>query len=331
MSSRHSHPSMANSYNYTGLSDDLYEHYSQAPQYLLPAQDPQTSTATYATHEMNRQWMPIANNRSSGLSFEHDASYKYGTSNFPYINSSVPAMGPHDSLFPEMGSLSKGLPQHRDRTLPNPQRPSMEPSNSYQKSGEFASYGPSSGLRHKSSVAWSPQTLTHEGSQGSISSTSLSAFSGSVSGPVGSVSTSPPTECSKQTTTSFGYVPLASSPLQQAISLSDAPEPEQTKQTTHKYRNLAQMNTSNGHTILPHRGVSSASLYGYTMGTGAKNGSATSSSSSDHTLITGQPYERIRQPPVKYNPSEPLPNDPPPPAIAPAPKAAVAASRSRQR
>ncbi len=336
--SRHSHPSMANGYNYGSLSDEMFEHYAQTPSYMLPAQDPQAPTAAYSTHEMPRQWTPITSNRSSALSFEHDASYRYGASNFPYINSSsTPAIGPHDSLFPEMRSLSKGLPRHQDRTLPNPKRTSTSleaGSNSYQSSGEFSSYGTSSGLSQKSSVAWSPQTQTNGGSQGSVSSTSLSAFngsvSGSVSGPVGSVSSSPPTECSHQNPHPFGYVPLSSSPLHQAVSVSRPSEIETVNTTTGNYRSLAQMPYSLGQTSLAYRGSSTASLYGYTTRS-HKHNATTDNSSSDHTLVNGKPYNRIRQPPVKHNPLEPLPLDKPPP-VPVAPKTATAtATQTRLR
>ncbi|KAI4260789.1 MAG: hypothetical protein L6R42_003891 [Xanthoria sp. 1 TBL-2021] len=347
VNSRQSHPSMATGFNDGSLNDEIFEHYAQAPNYMLPAQD-KTSTTAYSTHDLSRQWTPITHNRPSTLSFEHDASYKYAASNFPYINSSsTPAMGPNDSLFPDMTSLSGGLPQHRDRTLPNPKRTSMSleaGSNSYQNSGEFSSYGPPPGLSHKSSVAWSPQTQTRGGSQGSVSSTSLSAFSGSVngsvngsvSGPVGgSVSCSPPAECSSQTTTAFGYVPLSSSPLQQAVSMSRPSELETVNTTTgNKYRSLAQMPPmpySLGQTSLAYRGPPAANHYGYSM-TSHKPNPMTETSSSDHTLINGEPYHRLRQPPVKHNPLEPLPLDKPPPvSITPKAATATTAQQSRHR
>ncbi|KAL8681337.1 MAG: hypothetical protein Q9186_002546 [Xanthomendoza sp. 1 TL-2023] len=337
MSSRHSHPSIANAYNFGSLNEDMFEHYTQTPNYMLPAQDPQVSTTAYAGQEMPRQWTPITSNRLSSLSFEHDSSYKFGSSNFPYINSSsTPAIGPHDSLF-EMNSLSKGLPQHRDRTLPNPTKrasTSLEAgSNSYQKPGEFASYGPSPGLGHRSSVAWSPQTVAHEGSQGSVSSTSLSAFTGSVSGPVGSVSASPPADLHAQPISTFSYVPLSSSPLHQAVSVSRPSdmEPSLNQPAEKKHRPIAQMPFPAGQISLPHRASTGASMYGYTMGSGPnKMQSATESSSSDHTLITGQPYQRIHQPPVNHNGQDPLPLDDQPRPIAPAPRKAITNGQSRQ-
>ncbi|KAL8808440.1 MAG: hypothetical protein Q9200_004255 [Gallowayella weberi] len=337
MTSRHSHPSITNGYNYGSMNEDIFEQYSQTPNYMLPAQDPQVSMTAYASHEMSRQWTPIANNRPSSLSFEHDSQYnKYGASNFPYINSSsTNAIGPHDSLFSEVNSLSKGLPRHRDRTLPNPTKrvsTSLEAgSNAYQKSGEFASYGPSPGLSHRSSVAWSPLTVAQDGSQGSVSSTSLSAFSGSVSGPVGSVSASPPADLHAQPSGTFGYMSLSSSPLHQALSVSRPPETEPLNQLTEKrHRPIAQMPLPAGQINLPHRASTTASLYGYTMGSGTKAQTTTETSSSDHTLITGQPYQRLHQPPVSHNGHDPLPLDDQPRPIAPAPKKAVTNGPSRQ-
>ncbi|KAL8847680.1 MAG: hypothetical protein Q9221_007282 [Calogaya cf. arnoldii] len=344
MNSRHSNSSMATGYNDGTLDDEIFEHY--APNYILPPQD-QSSTTAYSTHDLPRQWTPITNNRPSTLSFEHDASYRYTPSNFPYINSSsTPAVGPNDSLFPEMNSLSRGLPQHRDRTLPNPTRTSMSleaGSNSYQNSGEFNSYGPPPGLSHKSSVAWSPQT--RGGSQGSVSSTSLSAFSGSVngsvngsvSGPVGgSVSSSPPAECSNQTTTTttFGYAPLSHSPLHQADSISRPSEIEHVNSTTgNKYRSLAQMPPmpySLSQTSLAYRGPPATWNYGYSMPS-QKSNTMTETSSSDHTLVNGEQYHRIRQPPVKHNPLEPLPLDKAPVSITPKAATAITAHQSRHR
>ncbi|KAI4091360.1 MAG: hypothetical protein LQ339_008157 [Xanthoria mediterranea] len=345
VNSRQSHPSMAASYNDGSLSDEIFEHYTQAPTYMLPAQD-QTSTTAYSTHDLSRQWTPITNNRPSTLSFEHDASYKYAASNFPYINSSsTPAIGPNDSLFPEMSSLSRGLPQHRDRTLPNPKRTSMSleaGSNSYPNSGEFSSYGPPPGLSHKSSVAWSPQTQTNGGSQGSVSSTSLSAFSGSVngsvigsvSGPVGgSVPSSPPAECSNQTTTAFGYAPVSSSSLHEAVSISRPSELETMNTTTsNRYRSLAQMPPMPCPPIqnsIAYRGPPAAKHYGYSMPSHNPN-AMTETSPSGHKLITGDIYHRLRQAPVKHNPLEPLPLDKPPPvSITPKPATATTAQQSR--
>ncbi|KAL8800365.1 MAG: hypothetical protein Q9182_005220 [Xanthomendoza sp. 2 TL-2023] len=338
MTSRHSHPSITNGYSYGSLNEDMFD-YNQTPNYMLPAQDPQVSTTAYASHEMSRQWTPIANNRPPSLSFEHDSPYKYGASNFPYINSSsTSAIGPHDSLFSEVNSLSKGLPQHRDRTLPNPTKrasTSLEAgSNAYQKSGEFASYGPSPGLSHRSSVAWSPQTVAQDGSQGSVSSTSLSAFSGSVSGPVGSVSASPPADLHAQPTSSYGYMSLSSSPLHhQAVSVSRASETDPVNQSAEKrHRLLAQMppTASAGQISLPHRAITNGDMYYRTKAWEAMNRPTTETSSSDHTLITGQPYQRLHQPPVNHNGQDPLPLDDQPRPIAPAPKKAVTNGPSRQ-
>ncbi|KAI4271387.1 MAG: hypothetical protein LQ337_006045 [Flavoplaca oasis] len=337
---------MTTGYNDGSLNDEIFEHYAQTPNYMLPAAQDHTSGSGYSNNEMPRQWTPITSNRPSTLSFEHDASYRYAASNFPYINSSsTSAMGPNDSLFPDMNSLSRGLPQHRDRTLPNPERTSMSleaGSNSYQKSGEFSSYGPPPGINHKSSVAWSPLTQTRGGSQGSISSTSLSALSGSVngsvngsvSGPVsGNVSSSPPAECNTQTTTAFGYVPLSNSPIPQAISVSRPSELEGVKTTTgNRYRNLAQMPPlpySVGQTSLAYRGPPTASNYGYSMASHKPN-AMMETSSSDHTLINGEPYRRLHQPRVQHNPLEPLPLDKPPP-VSITPKAATATTAHQAR
>lgn len=298
LTSRHSHPTVSHAYNYSGLDDNVFDHYTQAPHYLNPAQDPQPSmSSTYGAQDMSRQWTPIASSRHS-VSGLDDPSFKYGTSGFPYLNSSaVASVGP-DGF--GMNSLGRALPRHGDRILPNPRRTSVETSNSYQKSGESASYGFPPGLGHKSSAAWSPQTLTQGTSQGSVSSTSLSALSG----PLSSVSSSPPTEAS-QNTTAFGYVSLSSSPLNHSLSVSHAQEHEPMSHVAENRSSFGEIPYPKSRTILPMR--SSSSLYNWDTGNGTKTGPPTDSLGSEHTLVNGKSYTRIRQQPVKHNPGDPLP------------------------
>lgn len=303
LSSRHSHPSVAHSYNLANLTDDGFDHYTQAPHYLLPAQD--TSLSTYGAQDTSRHWTPIASNRQpGGVGYESDPSYKYGASGFPYLNSSAVASIP-ESFGMNSLSLSRDLPRHGDRILPTPRKTSYETSsNSYQKPGESASYG------LKSSMAWNPQTLTYGASQGSVSSTSLSAFSGSLS----SVSSSPPTESSQGATT-FGYVPLSSSPLHRPLSAAG------------DRSSLVEMSLPRGRAILPVR--SSSNLYSYSTGTGASSDLITDPSSSEPTLINGGRYTRIQEKPVNHNPGDTLPIDKRPPMVPTQNKTAVT-THSRQ-
>lgn len=316
LTSRHSQPSVAHTYNYTNLEDNAFDHYTQAPHYLPPAQDLQPSmSSTYGTQDISRQWTPIASSRhpASGLD---DPSFKYGSSGFPYLNSSaVASVGP-DGF--GMNSLGRALPRHGDRVLPNPRRTSVETSNSYQKSGESASYGFPPGLGRKSSAAWSPQTLTNGASQGSVSSTSLSA----VSGPLSSVSSSPPTEPS-QNTTAFGYVPLSSSPLSHSLSVSHAPELESLHHTADNRSTFGEVPYPKTRPILPLR--SPSSLYSWD-----KTSSTTDSLGSDHTLVSGKQYRRIQQQPIKHNPGDPLPVERAP-SLATTQQSTPVTTQSRQR
>ncbi|KAI4142610.1 MAG: hypothetical protein L6R39_004872 [Caloplaca ligustica] len=320
LASRHSHPSVAH-YSYSNMNDHSYDQYTQAPQYLLPAQDPQSSmSSAYGAQDMSRQWTPMASNRHS-MSGLDDPSFKYGTSGFPYLNSSaVASVGP-DGF--GMNSLNRALPRG-DRILPNPRRSSVETSsNSHQKSGESASYGLPPGLGHRSSVAWSPQTLTNAASRGSTSSTSLSALSGSLS----NVSSSPPVE-SNQGTTTFGYVPLSSSPLHQSITVPHAPTHDTMNKTAEKGSSLRDMAYPKTRTILPMR--SSSSLYSWDTGAASKTGSTADPQDSDHTLVNGKQYTRIRQQPIKHNPGDPLPVEKAPSMVS-THNVATVTTQSRQR
>lgn len=292
LTSRHSHPSAAPSYNLTHL-DGTFDNYTQAPQYLLPAQDPSMS---YGTQDTSRHWTPIAGNRqSNSVGYESESSFKYGPSGFPYLNSSAISSIPENYGMNSL-SLSRELPRHGDRILPTPRKMSYEPSsNSYQKSGESASYG------LKSSIAWPPQTLTHGTSQGSVSSTSLSTFSGSLS----SVSSSPPIE-SGQGATTFGYVPVSSSPLHRPLSAA-----------TEDQNTIPEIRLPKTRTILPQH--SSYSLYNYSMGSGPRLDMGTEPGPSEATLVNGGRYVHIREKPINHNPCNPLPvEQPKPKTTAPA-------------
>ncbi|KAL9027394.1 MAG: hypothetical protein Q9196_004071 [Gyalolechia fulgens] len=293
LTSRHSHPSVAHSCNLAHLNDDAFDPYLQAPQYLLPAQDP--SMPTYGAQDTSRHWAPVAGNRQpNSVGYESDPSFKYGPTAFPYMNSSAVASIPENFGMNSL-SLSRELPRHGDRILPNPRRIPYEPSsNSYQKSGESASYG------LKSTVAWNPQTLTHGTSQGSVSSTSLSAFSGSLS----SVSSSPPTE-SGQGATTFGYVPVSSSPLHRPVSAAAEDQ-----------GSLAEMRIPpKSRLVLPQ--CPSSNLYSYSTGNGARSDSITEPASSEPTLVNGGRYIHIREKPIHHNPCNPLPVEQPPASMVP--------------
>lgn len=315
LTSRHSQPSVAHTYNYTNLEDNAFDHYAQGPHYLPPTQELQPSmSSTYGTQDISRHWTPIASSRHPASGLE-DPSFKYGTSGFPYLNSSaVASVGP-DGF--GMNSLGRALPRG-DRVLPNPRRTSVETSGSYQKSGESASYGFPPGLGRKSSAAWSPQTLTNGASQGSVSSTSLSA----VSGPLSSVSSSPPSEPT-QNTTAFGYVPLSSSPLNHSLSVTNAPELESLHHTADSRSTFGEIPYPKVRAILPLR--SPLSLYSWD-----KTNSTTGSLGSDHTLVSGKQYKSIRQQPIKHTPGEPLPVERAP-SLATTQQSTPVTTQSRQR
>ncbi|KAL9592800.1 MAG: hypothetical protein Q9179_006356 [Wetmoreana sp. 5 TL-2023] len=155
MASRHSHPSIGSGYSYGSVNDDDFGQYSQAPQYMLPGQDPQTSLSSYSAHETSRGWTPMSNGKPPPniLGLEHDPAFKYGPSHFSHMNSSTIApVGTDDALFPPMNSMARHLPQHGSRILPSPRKTSLDPSsNSYQKAdtGMLISGGPYQHIREK--------------------------------------------------------------------------------------------------------------------------------------------------------------------------------------
>ncbi|KAL8727850.1 MAG: hypothetical protein Q9181_005556 [Wetmoreana brouardii] len=321
MASRHSHPSIGNGYSYGSVNDDDFGQYSQTPQYMLPAQDPQASLSPYNAHETSRGWTPMSNAKhtSSTLAFEHDPAFKYGPSHFSHMNSSaIASVGADDALFPPMNSMARHLPQHGSRILPSPRKTSLDPSsNSYQKAGESASYGLQPALSHRSSAAWSPQTLTaHGGSQGSVSSTSLS----SQSGPMSSVSSSPPMDCNH--TTTFGYQ-MSNSPIHPELSVSRASDLKPTVHGPEIRHSIGNNRYANGHTKLPIH--ASPKSYRHSVGYGTRSDATTDTGK----LINGGLYQHIREKLVKYNPGDPLPTERPPPMI-PTQKEATAATASRQ-
>ncbi|KAI4246690.1 MAG: hypothetical protein LQ352_006323 [Teloschistes flavicans] len=284
---RHSHPSTATNYNIGGLNEDVFDTYAQVPQYLLPGQDPQAAMSSYATHDMSRNWTPTSSSKPL-TGYEH-----YSNSQFPHMNSSaMAAAGTEDSLLSRQGS----------RILPHPRKTSVDPSShSYPKPGEFTSYLPL-GYGQRSSVAYSPQTSVNWGSQGSASSTSLSSYSG----PVSSASSSPPTECH---TTPFGYnLSVCTTPIQPAVQPSRAPEDEPINDRTIRRRSLGPSRTTNVHTNAPIHVSSKA--YSYNLNNGGKSDSAKEVSSPEfNTLVNKKPYQPIREKPINYNPSAPLPTE----------------------
>ncbi|KAL8687161.1 MAG: hypothetical protein Q9218_006591 [Villophora microphyllina] len=329
VSARHSHPSaQPSATNYGSLNDDVYDQYVQVPQYLLPGQDPQATISSYSTQDMSRGWTPISSSTkhlTSTLGYETDPSFKYSNSHFPHMNSSaMAAVGTEDSL----------LSRHGSRILPHPRKTSVDPSShSYQKPGESASYNLPFGHSQRSSVAYSPQTSVNWGSQGSASSTSLSTYSG---GPVSSsASSSPPMDYAH--TTAFGYsVPLCTTPLQPTAQVSRAPAEDHPIDndrtiTRRSFGTSARTAATHLHASLPIH-VSPKS-YSYSLAKASSDSAkgATSSMSPElsNTLVNEKPYQRIREKPINYNPSAPLPTEK---AILPNPKATsagVAASRQR--
>ncbi|KAL8948404.1 MAG: hypothetical protein Q9222_005406 [Ikaeria aurantiellina] len=300
VAARQPYPAM-NSYNFGNMNEEMLDQYAQSPQYLLPSQDPRASVSAYGVQDVNRQWTPMASSSRHQVStsgYENDPSLRYGASNFPYLNSSaIAGIGPEDSLFP--GSSS--------RTLPTPKTNAT-----FNKSGESVSSGLPSGLSHKSSRAWSPQTLMHGATHGSVSSTSPSTYSE----PIRAVSTSPLAECSKGTTT-FGYVSVSNSPLRKAVP---ALRPAELPTTTLGYTNFPSAPLLSGRSSLPFRTPSSYPPTFYGWNGGAAGSSITAeNSSSGTTLVSGKTYHPIRQAPVKQIPPESLPTEKPP-AVLPAQK-----------
>ena len=313
ISSRNSHPAVSTGYG-LGFNDDVFENYNApTPHYMLPTQDTQSQLSTYGTQDLSRHWTPIAaNNRASigGLGFENDPSSRYGTSNFPYLNSSATAsIAPDGSPFPGMNALARDLPRHGDRRLPNPARKSSAEmsANIYpSKSGESIPHGLPSGLSHKSSVAWRPESMTQGNSHGSVSSTSLSTVSST--GPVSSTTSVSPAETQPQST-AFGYIHLPHSPIQGGIP--QASDVGSTSIATGHPSSLTDPSYSASHSFYP---VSNHALsYDYTTG-GMRGPTVHENLSSAGTLVSGARYQEPNYPPVlQRRPSQPLETESPPP------------------
>ncbi|KAL9045592.1 MAG: hypothetical protein Q9214_001391 [Letrouitia sp. 1 TL-2023] len=213
--SRNFHQSLSGSYGIS-FNEDAFDQYgSQQPHYLLHPQEAQNSASGYSSQDLARQWVPIAgNSRSSNptLGFEHESS-RYGSSNFPYINSSAMATMPSEGPFPAMGPLARSLPRHSssgNRKLPNPTRRlsiDSHPNTYMTSSGESTSHGLPPHFGYKSSLPWPPEIATQCGSQDLVSSASLSTVNGS--DPVSSTASSSPDHHQRRTT--FGYTQLSSS------------------------------------------------------------------------------------------------------------------------
>lgn len=287
---RQSHTSPANSYSIGGLHEEVFDPYAQAPQYLLPGQDSQAAMSSYTTHDMSRSWTPTTSNRPL-MGYE-----SYSNSHFPHMNSSaMAAAGTEDSLISRQGS----------RILPHPRKTSVDPSShSYAKPGEFAFYSLPFGSGQRSSVAYSPQTSINWGSQGSASSTSLSTYSG----PMSSASSSPPTD---YRTTTFGYtVPACTTPIQPAVQLSRAPEDEPTNERTITRRSLGPSRSNNTNMLKNVPIHVSPKSYRYSLtNTGELESAKEVPSPEVSTLVNKKPYQPIREKPINYKPSAPLPTE----------------------
>ena len=288
-------------------SDDYIEAYNmQSPQYLLPSQDSQVSSVNYGTQDLSRNWTPMAMTSripQNGSFLDQDGHSRYGTSTFPYLNSPTSAVAADASslLFPGMASLATSLPvptSNADRILPTP-TPKNVPVNSVnnglQMLSDTNSYA-SQGNGYKASVPWGPESVTTGGSQSSTATT-VSVDTSNAVGASRRKSSSPPPNSQE---TSFGYIPISHSPPAiSAITASDYSSSSLPTATRgiegYGSSGHSTLNGLSGDNLMPSHS-SSSNLYSYTVGSSTRRGSNADAATSDGTLVSGQPYTRLRQP-----------------------------------
>lgn len=269
--SRNYHQALSGPYGIS-FNEDVFDQYgSQQSHYLLHPQEPQNTASGYSSHDVARQWIPIAgNSRPSNptLGFEHDSS-RYGSSNFPYVNSSAMASIPSEGPFPAMGPLARSLPRHSssgNRTLPNPtKRLSMDshPQTYITHSGESTSHGLPPHLVHKPGLPWAPEIAAHCGSQESVSSASLSTVNSS--DPVSSTASSSPDHHQRRTT--FGYPQLSDGPPNDLMT--GASEMSSTRAATENSAASVEVSYDPGPYNVPKNGK--LPLFPYNMGHSTEN------------------------------------------------------------
>lgn len=289
-------------------SEDYIEPYNmQSPQYLLPGQDAQVSGVTYGTQDLSRNWTPMAitgRTSQNGSFLDQDVHPRYGTSTFPYLNSPASAVTADASSvsFPAMGSLVTSLPvpsSNADRILPTPTPknvPVNSTNNGLQMVSDTNSYA-SQGNSYKASGPWAAESGTTGGTQNSTATT-IAVDTSSVTGASGHKSPSPPPSSQE---TSFGYIPISHSPP--AINAITSSEYSTNSVTPTATRGMDGYGTSahsvlsglSGDTLMPSHS-SSPNLYSYTVGSNTRRGSNADTATSDGTLVSGQPYTRLRQP-----------------------------------
>lgn len=282
-------------------SEDYIEAYNmQSPQYLLPSQDSQVSGINYGAQDLSRNWTPMATTSrvsQNGSFLDQDTHSRYGPSSFPYLNSPTSAVDT-SLTFPAMHSLASSLPVPADRTLPTPTPknvPGSSVNNGIQMLSDTNSYA-SQANSYKASVPWGPESVTTGGTQSSTATT-VSVDTSSVIGASRQKSSSPPPSSQE---TSFGYIPISHSPRAiSAMTPSDysSSNPPTATRGIEGYGNSAPsaLNGLSSDTLMPSH-TSSSNLYSYTVGSSTRRGSNADTTTPDGTLVSGQPYTRLRQP-----------------------------------
>ena len=292
----------------SNVPDEAFDQYSvQSPQYLLPSQDPQLPTNNVSMQEMTRNWTPMgASSRihqpSSG--FEQDTTPRYGNSGFPYyssIPSGVATTADGLSLVPAMSGLGMSIPVPSvpsGRTLPEPtskKSSQMSSTNVLQNhSGNMTAGGTASRVSYRSSIPWGSEPIVTSGTRRSTSNASLNI---NATGPASSKSSGLP-QCTQETP--FGYVgPTSHSPPPVASTQASMYDSHHLASPTQMSNQLGSVDSMlqpsiSSESLLSSHG-SSSNLYGYSLGNGTKSSSYTDSGESDGTLVSGQPYNRLRQ------------------------------------
>lgn len=306
--------------NYSnGFNDEFLDTYTMpGAQYLLPGQE-------FAAQDMSRPlWRPMNATHSSHLnpSLEQDTTMRYGTSGFPYYNSSASSvsgvMTDGSMSFPGLGSLATSLPLHANnasRTLPNPtsKRGSIQSITNISHGSlpdSTLSFGAPQNIGGKSSVSWSNENVTVGSSQSAITSITL-ATNGVAEGSNGKPSS--PTRALRDNS-AFGYFSMSHTPINMSSPQSGEYLPSSLSESSNSDSQLGSTDTVyhsrvSGDNITSNQSPSS-NLYSYSVVGAGRYGSTTDSIVSEGTLTNGQPYTRLRQPEPQHVPSlDPLGGD----------------------
>ncbi|KAI9682165.1 MAG: hypothetical protein M1817_000219 [Caeruleum heppii] len=294
-------------HNLMGYSDDGSDSYQAvSSQYTLPSND--SLGSNYGLPDA-RAYPMGSRSSASGMFVEQDSPTYGSGAQMPYVGSSsrtASVTTDGTSLWPSMTSLSSSLPHmphSNDRVLPRPQQSggSVSGSVGMTNDGTSLTYGSGQGSSYRTWGSESGPTAGSERGSNHSSSTVMGA---------------PASKGSLSSQDAFlPYLSLSSSPdhsssSTNSLSYSNASLPAPITPQGHSYPSSASSNSfpaaNSNETLLTSHG-SSGNLYAYTSdpsggygkrhpSLGGEGSSGGGGGSGDGTLVSGQPYTRLRQP-----------------------------------